>query len=88
MSNKQLTEIIKAIMCGSQLSPDFDNDYYEDFHVDNMVQFLEGLTMYFNIPRDSHITHFSNIVYLDCPSSTIKFLIGHKTHLLNPIESK
>jgi len=81
MTNKQLTEIIKAMMYSSGLDPLLEEDFYQNLTGTSIGQFLEGVVSYFDLKRDSWVVHFVNLEYLDSPSETIEFFIKNK-HVL------
>jgi len=82
MSQKQATEIIKAMMYTSGLSPQFEDDYYEGLSGTSIGLFFEGVVSYFKIERNSWSLHFASIEYLDTPSSTIDFFEKNLSRLI------
>lgn len=83
MTKKQHEEILKAIMYGSNLMPDFDDDFYENYNGTTQSNFLEGVCAYFDYPRDKWHFHFNNLEYMNSPSETIEFLLTHAEYLAN-----
>lgn len=55
MTKKQKREAIKAIMCGSGLTPSFDDDYYQNPSIDAVIRFLDGVSEYFGIDRGCYV---------------------------------
>lgn len=83
MTDKQLKEVLKAMMYASGLDPLFDDDdYYQNLNGTTIGQFLEGVVSFFNIKRDSWMVHFCNLEYMDAPSKTLDFFVRHKSDLL------
>lgn len=72
---QQLENLIKATMAGSNLMPDFENDFYENYSGTTQSNFLEGICLYFDYPRDHYIFHFNSLEYMNSPSETIEFLV-------------
>lgn len=82
MGNKQFTNIIKAMLYASTLSPQFDDDYYENLNPTTMAHFIEGLTAFFGVDRDWYMFHFCNLNWLDTPSETLEAMLSHKEKIL------
>jgi len=83
MSDKYLTDILKAMMFASGLSPIFKDDYYENLNGDSIGLICEGIVQYFDLERDAWQMNFINLRWLNSPSETIKFWIENKNELLH-----
>ena len=82
MNNKQIEQVLIAMMYASGMSPQIEDDYYENFNGTSLGMFLEAICNYFEVARDSYIVHFNSLDYLDTPSATIKFFTINKDALV------
>lgn len=82
MNNKQLKEILTAMMYASGLDPEVEGDYYQGLNGGSIGRFFEGICRYFDVERGSWMFSFNNITYLECPSDTLRFFIIHKDLLV------
>jgi hypothetical protein len=88
MSKKQKLEIIKAMIATANLSPIYEDDYYENLNATSIAALFEGVTSYFKIDRNSWAFHFCNMGYMDTPSETLEFFDRQLENLIEQSQAK
>lgn len=72
MSKKQDTTVIEAMVAACGLSPQWEDDYFDDPSSENRARFLNALIQWFDLKDSHHMFHFNNLEWLDVPSTTVE----------------
>ena len=70
--SKKNKEIIEAMLVGSGLGPQWEDDYFDDITSENRARFLNALIEWFELKNDHYMFHFNYISWMDMPSTAVE----------------
>lgn len=76
MNKKQLRQRIEDIAAGAGMTWQ-EGDYWDGFCGENLCRFMEGLTVSFDLDRQSHLTHFVRLDDYDDLEKLVDLFFEH-----------
>lgn len=75
-SKQRITEQLEAIIAGSGLLPDWENDFYNESTAANRANLIQGIINHFNVPDGCGLFRWNNLGWTDSPSETIERIVN------------